>query len=104
MGATKFVAQDRSRHLCCRYGSLRSALLPATNIPPSASPEYVEVRAPVCAHERRVERRDAGRQSKRKTMRASHGWRARLSSGAYPGADLCDGPECRGVLFYVVVI
>ena len=38
------VTQDRGRHLCCRYGSLRSALLPSTKIPPSAFPGFIDDR------------------------------------------------------------
>jgi len=78
MGATKFVAQARERHICCRYGSLWSALLPATNIPPSAFTEIAEVRAA--------------------------GARARLSEGAYPVSDLCDKPvaPCRVIGFELV--
>jgi dipeptidyl-peptidase-4 len=77
------------RGICLPHGSLRSALLRSTSAPCRRYPSVtwwhdVAGRSAGLSFERRAERSDAGRQNKRRTIRARQGRRARLSSNEFP--------------------
>ena len=90
--AALYFRKKRSRPLPLPiFTGASLAFYDARRVPISGPPpQATKGRGIGCAHERRVERSDAGRQSKRNPMRASQGWRARFSEGAHPGPCPCE--------------